>query len=190
VEGALGVKDRFLAAYNDGTADDVVSLFSTEGRVVSFMGRTCSFPGSGCADLEQFRTMVAWDIAQDVEWTAANCSTQQWTKVVAGEVTLQDAIQVICDVTYHQLLYRAVGSKIHGTVQFIVAEDLLIEVGDNSDWLQFQEVEVPFIEWVSQVHPDDLDRMIGANWRDPLFTLESAELRNAHAEEYSAALDG
>jgi hypothetical protein len=171
VEGALAVKDQFFAAYNDGMVDDTMALFAPNARVVSYIGRTCTTPGASCSNIDEFRTLITFDMAQEAEWNATNC-----------------AIQIVCDVTYQPFLYRALGAEVHGTLQFVVADDLVTELGNPTDGQQFRDVEVPFHGWVGDTHPDDLDRMYENNWRSLVLTVESAELRNEYAEEYAATL--
>jgi hypothetical protein len=165
-----------------------MALFAPDARVVSYIGRTCTTPGAGCSNIDEFRTLITFDMAQEAEWNATSCTAEQWSRMLSGERTLQDAIQIVCDVTYQPILYRALGVEVHGTMQFVVADDLVTELGNPTDGQQFSDVEVPFHAWVADTHPEDLDRMYENNWRSLVRTVESAELRNEYAEEYAATL--
>ncbi len=170
---ALAVAEAYLAAFNAGDRDAVMGSFTADVRISD---------NFGIWTVTDWEMALAWDIAQGSILTAADCTV--------GEASSPGAVTVTCESGSHNAPSQAIGAPpVPTRLTFLVVPEGIRELHEIYGVPEFTHSATPFVRWVLDSHPEDVDQVGFGKWNSVEEAEQNGLLFAQYAEEWAAFLD-
>ena len=157
----------FFSATNSGDDDAIFGLFAPNVVISDSIG--------GIWELDEWEMLTAWNTAQGTVMTPPDCTV---TDEVPGE-----SVTISCRSGVHNAPSQAVeGPPVTTILRTKVTAEGISELGFGYGNPDFNEVGVPFEDWMVANHPDQAQSVAFGNWT----TIEEATTNGVLTAEYSA----
>jgi len=189
----VAVRDTRVAALSNAAAETATAFLEARQvwdaeAALGYLSEEASMSIAPAQSVEDIPMELAMLKAVGWVYEVNSCS-------VVAEYAIADASRhVLCSVTHHNNLSRALGVGPYTTARFTmdVEDGLITSVFLSSPMATYAEESLrPFREWLFNTHPEDVETMIQplASWALVL-TEESIDLWRQHSAEFATELNG
>lgn len=174
LDQALAASAAYFAAFNNGDADAVMALLPLSARFSD------SF--TGISPREVWEQRLVWNMAQGTTLAAPECT--------AAEGAPGEQVTVTCETATHNAEIQAASAPpVPTVVTIVITPNGIQDLRERFGQPDFSHASDPFIRWMQNNHPDDVDKIAFGNWDSIEEAQQNGELTAQYAQEWATYLE-
>ena len=170
---ARDIANAYFAAYNEGDVDAVVALFEPDTQFSDNFGS---------------QSRAAWE--QLLVWNAAQGTVLGPPSCLLAEEIVGVSVRLVCSHDNLDVLVQAVdGPAVPIRLTLEITPEGIVDWKSIFGQPNFNEVGVPFADWMTTHHPDVASGVGFGNWSSVQGAEQNGILTSQYADEWRVYLD-